>query len=172
MASRARLWFASLALTLTLPWAHASETVTLASTEYPPYYGSSLPQGGVIAEIARQAFKRTGYELRIEWDPWARALKTAQEGSDDTTNLRKLGAGRVDLILIDKGVAQYLLRTAVPELQSRLQWLEPAIETFPLYVGFVKAAPRHERLLQAFTRGLKELERDGTLQRLVTEAGL
>ena len=66
----------------------------------------------------------------------------------------------------------YLLRTAVPELQSRLQWLEPAIETFPLYVGFVKAAPRHERLLQAFNRGLKELERDGTLQRLVTEAGL
>ena len=246
MASRARLWFASLALTLTLPWAHASETVTLASTEYPPYYGSSLPQGGVIAEIARQAFKRTGYELRIEWYPWARALKTAQEGSadgllgvwrsaererwltysqplpanqvgffrrtdslisfksmdelkgrrigivrgylnpkafdeahlntdeasDDTTNLRKLGAGRVDLILIDKGVAQYLLRTAVPELQGRLQWLEPAIETFPLYVGFVKAAPRHERLLQAFNRGLKELERDGTLQRLVTDAGL
>ena len=246
MASRARLWFASLALALAMPWVHAAETVTLASTEYPPYYGSTLPQGGVIADIARQALKRAGYELRIEWYPWARALKTAQEGSvdgllgvwrsaererwlaysqplpanqvgffkradsvigfkamadlqgrrigivrgyvnpkafddahlptdeasDDTANLRKLGAERVDLILIDKGVAEYLLRTAMPELQGRLQWVEPPIETFPLYVGFVKASPRHERLLQAFNRGLKELERDGTLQRLVVDAGL
>jgi polar amino acid transport system substrate-binding protein len=246
MASRVRCWFASLALTLMLPWAHATETVTLASTEYPPYYGSTLPQGGVIAEIARQALQRTGYELHIEWYPWARALKTAQAGrvdgllgvwrsaererwlaysqplpanqvgfykrvdstitfetmsdlkdrrvgvvrgyvnpkafddarlttddaTDDTMNLRKLGGRRVDLILIDKGVANYLLQTVVPDLQGQLMWVEPAIEVFPLYVGFVRSSERHERLLRAFNRGLKEMERDGTLQRLVTDAGL
>ena len=51
-------------------------------------------------------------------------------------------------------------------------WVEPAIEVFPLYVGFVRSSERHERLLRAFNRGLKELERDGTLQRLVSDAGL
>jgi polar amino acid transport system substrate-binding protein len=226
--------------------AGAGQTVTLATTDYPPYYGSLLAQGGVIAEIAREALKRCGYTLAIEWYPWARALRLAQEGGvdgllgvwrsaereqwlayslplpanqvgffrradspiafkamgelrsqrigvvrgyvnpkafvearlnteeavDDTANLRKLGAGRVDLILIDKGVAQYLLLTAVPELQGKLAWVEPAIEVFPVHVGFVKGGRRHQELLEAFNRGLKEMERDGTLQRLVAQAGL
>jgi polar amino acid transport system substrate-binding protein len=248
MASRRRLFFfAALAPVLMLSAARAqADSVTLATTDYPPYYGPQLPQGGVIAEIAREAFRRQGYTLRIEWYPWARALKTAQDGSvdgllglwrsaerelwldfslplpanqvgffqradapvafksmgelkgrrigivrgyvnpksfvdaqlpteeasDDTTNLRKLAAGRVDLILIDKGVARYLLRSTLPELQSRLMWLEPPIETFALYVGFTKRLPRHERLLAAFNRGLQEIEKDGTLQRLVGAAGI
>jgi len=247
MAPRRRsLLRAALTLLAAAPLARAAGTVTLATTDYPPYYGPQLPQGGVIAEIAREAFKRQGYTLRIEWYPWARALKTAQDGSvdgllglwrsaereqwldfslplpanqvgfyqrvdapvafksmselkakrigivrgyvnpqsfvdaqlpseeasDDTTNLRKLAAGRVDLILIDKGVAQYLLRSTLPQLQGKLAWREPPIEVFPLYVGFTKRLPRHEQLLVAFNRGLKELERDGTLQRLVGAAGI
>jgi ABC-type amino acid transport substrate-binding protein len=35
-----------------------------------------------------------------------------------------------------------------------------------------RSSERHERLLRAFNRGLKEMARDGTLQRLVTDAGL
>jgi polar amino acid transport system substrate-binding protein len=57
-----------------------TKQVMLATTEYPPYYGELLPDQGVITEIIREAFKHAGYEVKIKFLPWKRALEMTRQG--------------------------------------------------------------------------------------------
>jgi len=62
----------------------AQKNVTLANeTSWAPYYGKDLHKGGYIAEVIRQAFKTVGYDLKIKWMPWKRALVSAEKGVVD-----------------------------------------------------------------------------------------
>ena len=224
----------------------AEETIQLASTEYPPYTGAALPNGGVITAIASEAFKRGGYTAKVSFLPWARALKDGEDGNvegivgiwhnkdreksfvfsaplpsnqigiykrsdspisyknlsdlkpytigtgrgysnpaafeaaklrtaealDDETNMRKLGSSRIDLVLIDKGVAQYLIDTKLTEFKGKLAWIEPAIEKVPLYVAFSKKSTNNDKKVAAFNQGLASMEKDGTLAKMVSQAGI
>lgn len=60
--------------------AATTKQVMLATTEYPPYYGELLPDQGVITEIIREAFKHAGYEVKIKFFPWKRALEMTRQG--------------------------------------------------------------------------------------------
>lgn len=242
-----RLILATLSLLLSsvVP-AHAAETVQLVTTEYPPYMGQGLPRGGVIVEIAVEAFKRAGYASNVTFLPWARALNDGKEGRadgmvgiwhnaereqwfafsnqlpsnqigfykrsnspisykaladlksysigivrgyanpkafedaklrvsevvDDEANVRKLAGEHLDLVLIDKGVGQYLINTKVPEAKGKLVWMEPAIEKLPMHVAFPKKAAGFDKKLAAFNQGLQSMEKDGTLAKMVAEAGI
>lgn len=90
---------------------------------------------------------------------------------NDETNIRKLAHGRVDLILIDKGLAEYILETRLPQYKEQVVWLDPPIETFPLYIAFSKKAGGHGKALRALNHALKEMGRDGTIGRLVGQVG-
>lgn len=221
-------------------------TLTLLSTEYPPYTSPSLPRQGIATAIAVEAFRRAGHQVVIQYRPWARALYEAKEGSsdgvvglwhsrereaflaysqplvdnvvgfyaradrrhdvrrlprlrsltigvvrgylkppnveaarlrteeaiDDEANLRKLAAGHVDLALIDKGVARYLLRYRLPEQRGRLVWLEPPVYSLPLYVGFSRRVPGWEQRLAEFNAGLAVMRQDGSLERLRHELAM
>jgi polar amino acid transport system substrate-binding protein len=100
------------------------------------------------------------------------AKLTTDEAGDDEANLRKLGAGRIDLVLIDKGVAMHLIDSKLHEYKGKLVWLDPAVDKLPMYVGFSKKAPGYEKKLAAFNKGLKEMEADGTLAKLISQAGI
>jgi polar amino acid transport system substrate-binding protein len=95
-----------------------------------------------------------------------------EEARDDLTNLRKLFHRRVDAIVIDRHVAEYLLRTAVPEFAPELEYLEPPLARHLLYVAFARTAADHETLRQAFNRGLEQLEVSGELAAIRRRAGL
>lgn len=72
------------ALTLVGSLSFASEkTLEIVADNYPPYYGEDLPNGGVLTEIIVEAFRRTGYELKIKWVPWKRAVEGAKAGKYD-----------------------------------------------------------------------------------------
>jgi polar amino acid transport system substrate-binding protein len=58
----------------------ASKQIILAATEYSPYYGERLPNQGVITEIIREAFKQAGYDVKIKFLPWKRALEMTRQG--------------------------------------------------------------------------------------------
>ena len=96
-----------------------------------------------------------------------RANLQRDEALDDLSNLRKLLAGRVDLILIDKGVAFHLLKTQVPEALQAVIWLEPALAESPLYTALSKRDPALKSRLAAFNKGLTELQISGDLARLL-----
>jgi ABC-type amino acid transport substrate-binding protein len=95
-----------------------------------------------------------------------------EEARDDLTNLRKLYHGRVDAIVIDRHVAEYLLRTAVPEFAAELEYLEPPLAQHLLYVAFSRTSADPETVRQAFNRGLEQLETSGELAAIRRRAGL
>jgi polar amino acid transport system substrate-binding protein len=56
-------------------------TVRLAATEYPPFYGKELEDHGFITEIIVTAFERSGYTVEVKFLPWKRALEKTKEGA-------------------------------------------------------------------------------------------
>lgn len=89
------------------------------------------------------------------------------EAVDDITNLRKLIAGRIDLALIDKGVAFHLLQTQLRESAAAVVWVEPALADMPLYTALLRHGPQADARLAAFNRGLSDLQTSGELARLL-----
>ena len=61
----------------------AAEKIDLVTAEYPPYYGSNMKNGGPLTEIAVAAFKNGGYDAKVTYLPFARALKYGKEGKAD-----------------------------------------------------------------------------------------
>lgn len=60
-----------------------SNTIHLATVDWPPIYGKDLPENGYFAALTREAFKRAGYELKIDFVPWKRAVEMASRGKYD-----------------------------------------------------------------------------------------
>lgn len=219
--------------------------ITLSSTDFPPYTGAKLPQEGIITAITQAAFKRAGYQVHIQYRPWARSLQEAktglsdgilsvwrskereaffayskplyankigfyartdnpvdlqdlprnkklrvgvvrgyvnppafeaaklqtEEATSDEENLLKLAAGRVDVVLVDKGLAAYLLNDKLETLRGRVNWVEPTVDTLPLYVAFSKSSPGWQKRLDDFNNGLEALRKDGSLSQLQRSLG-
>jgi polar amino acid transport system substrate-binding protein len=89
-----------------------------------------------------------------------------EEANDDATNLRKLVYGRIDLAVIDRRVAEYLIRTTYPQYASRIAPMQPALAEVPLYIAFSRKAPRLGDSLATFNRGLAAMRIDGRLDAL------
>ncbi|MEH6459249.1 substrate-binding periplasmic protein [Chitinimonas sp. JJ19] len=97
---------------------------------------------------------------------------TVDEAVDDETNLKKLLGGRVDLALVDKALAEHLIRNRIPEADGRLAWQDPPIATMPLYVALSRSKPGYEQRLLAFNRGLAEIRRTGEYERILKRHGI
>jgi len=61
-------------------WSHKVRMVT---TDWAPYYASTLESGGVVAELVQAAFLRGGHESSLSWYSWIRAMRMAKVGSAD-----------------------------------------------------------------------------------------
>ncbi|WP_179958252.1 substrate-binding periplasmic protein [Chitinimonas arctica] len=105
-----------------------------------------------------------GYANPPEFDA---ADLTTDLSVDDLFNLKKLLAGRVDLALIDKTLADYLIRSKLPEAAGKLIWREPPVATMPLYVAIPRSRPDYRKRLADFNRGLAEIRRNGEYDRIV-----
>lgn len=85
------MWLLSLLLLLPLT-AQAQATsdavgpVALVSgNEYAPYADSSLPQGGMTAEIVTRALAKMGLGSSIVWQPWSRGYQETRIGNFSAT---------------------------------------------------------------------------------------
>jgi polar amino acid transport system substrate-binding protein len=58
--------------------AQSDKTITVTSLEWPPYTGQSLKDLGASSVVAVAAFKAMGYDLKIEFFPWDRAVYLAK----------------------------------------------------------------------------------------------
>lgn len=61
----------------------AAEDLNLAATEWPPFYGSELPDNGFMTEIVTEAFERAGYGSDVSFLPWKRAFEGTKDGKYD-----------------------------------------------------------------------------------------
>lgn len=57
--------------------------MSLASTEWPPFYGADLEGNGFVTEIVREAFDRGGYGTDVSFLPWKRAMSGSETGRFD-----------------------------------------------------------------------------------------
>jgi len=95
-----------------------------------------------------------------------------EEVTDDLQNLRKLAAGRIDLAIIDRFVAQHLLRSKMPAWVDSLDWIRPALTSEPNYVGISRRAAHAQQSLEAINRGLEALREQGRIRQILTEHGI
>ncbi len=91
--------------------------------------------------------------------------------TEDIQNLRKLKSGWIDLVIIDKLVAQYLLKTQMPESLDSFSWIRPALSIEKIYVGVSKRTQQAQKKLQDFNRGLALLKQEGRIKTILAEHG-
>lgn len=57
--------------------------VRLASLEWPPFVGKTLPENGLTSAIVVDAFAKVGYQVKVDFLPWTEAVRrTANEEYD------------------------------------------------------------------------------------------
>jgi polar amino acid transport system substrate-binding protein len=69
-----------LALCVGAGLAEAASPVSICVGDFQPYNSPKLPQGGPVIQIATEALRRSGYELKVQFMPWARIMKDGSEG--------------------------------------------------------------------------------------------
>ena len=57
--------------------------ISMLTVEWAPHYGSELPEQGLTTAIVKAAFEAGGHSSRVEFTPWARALKEVEAGNSD-----------------------------------------------------------------------------------------
>lgn len=110
-----------------------------------------------------------GYVNTKEFDE-ATYLKK-QEGTDDLTNFKKLLKNRIDLVVADKFVGQYVMKTNMPDKADQVAFVEPPLENKDLYVCISKKAANSKKIYKAFQEGLKEITEDGTVKAILKKHG-
>lgn len=101
-----------LALTFLCVQSSYADKFTVACFHYPPFFISpevDQKNNGIIVELLRNTFKKSGHELEFKWMNLARAIKTVHEGKTDTIcALNDRFLGKLDFVqpkLVDAKVA-------------------------------------------------------------------
>jgi polar amino acid transport system substrate-binding protein len=89
----------------------------------------------------------------------------------DELNIMKLCHGRVDLVLIDRLVAEYLISTKPKECQEEVGWMQPALEIKSMHLAISKNAKNGIEKINIFNRGLNLIRTDGTLKSILKKHG-
>jgi polar amino acid transport system substrate-binding protein len=97
---------------------------------------------------------------------------TLEEVSLDLHNLTKLAVGRIDLVLIDKKVAEFLINTEIPEHKNNLERIEPALESRMQYLTLSKKTDNYTKKLADFNKGLKLLKASGEYDKILSKLDL
>ncbi len=113
----------------------------------------------------------TGYSNTPEFDAAAYLKKDA--GPSDLANLKKLIHGRLDLIVIDRLVAERMLsRPELAKYRNEVEPVDPPLAIKPLYVAFSRAHPQGRAARDAFNTGLKTITENGTLKAVFERHGV
>jgi polar amino acid transport system substrate-binding protein len=73
----------TIALGLSLSSTSQAQEVTLTTTDWAPFYASSLEQGGFISAIVAESLKASGYDSNIVFSDWTEAFDKVKTGEKD-----------------------------------------------------------------------------------------
>lgn len=89
------------------------------------------------------------------------------ETKDLVSNIKKLVAGRIDLTLEDELVAKSLLAKNAPGMLKKIAFVATPLSKKEMHIAVGKANPSHQKIIQDFNEGLKEIQANGKFQELV-----
>lgn len=78
-------------------------------------------------------------------------------------NIRKLLAGRIDLLIDKKFMVEKTVRQKYPESIDKIEFLTPPIQSFAFHNIFPRNRAGHAKLHILFNQGLRQLQADGTM---------
>ncbi len=110
-----------------------------------------------------------GYVNTAEFD--SADFLTKDESPSDLVNIKKLLAGRIDLMICDKFVGMNLLQNNLPDKVDKITFMDPPLEVKDLFVCISKKTNNPEKIHEAFNKGLAEMNQDGTVQKILKEYG-
>lgn len=108
-----------------------------------------------------------GYSVNEEFD---NAEYLDKEAESQILNLRKLFAGRIDLIAGSFASIQYLAKREGHDVDE-LVFLEPTLKESTLHIMISRAIDNGDELMADFHDGLSEIRADGTYDRILEEMG-
>lgn len=85
--------------------------------------------------------------------------------ADTILNLRKLVAGRIDLVLEEELVAEYLLKEIDPDGEAVVR-CDESVSEYDYHLAFSRFGAAAE-LFPAYEAAVEEMKRDGTIQEIV-----
>lgn len=92
-----------------------------------------------------------------------------EPGDSPRINLNKLFAGRIDLLLEQRGVIQQYLVKEFPNEMHAIAAVEPPVVVKGYYCAFSRKRPHYEEKIKDFNEGLKIITDDGTLKKIMTQ---
>ena len=113
-----------------------------------------------------------GAAVSPAFDQAAQGELTVEYVGNIEFNIRKLLAGRIDLVLDKKWLLLHLIRTKYPDAVDRVEVLSPPLNTSYFYNAFPRNRPRHAELAAIFDRGLTAIRQDGTMAAILARHGL
>jgi len=64
-------------------FAMADTPISFGTTDWAPYMGKNLQNGGPLVDIAKAALKKAGYDMKIDYMDWNRAVALTEAGKLD-----------------------------------------------------------------------------------------
>ena len=110
-----------------------------------------------------------GYRNPSEFDA---ANLRVEEADSDKSNLTKLAKSRVDLILVDRAIASYMLANELTEYADELEAVDPPLEILPLYLLISKKTDDYQTKVNDFNKGLKALTGEGGVDEIMKRHNL
>jgi polar amino acid transport system substrate-binding protein len=87
--------------------------------------------------------------------------------NSEIQSLRKLLAKRVDLVVMDQLVGNYLINKELPQHKTDLEIIRPPLYVNKLYLMFSRRVPDVQQKINAFNMGLLEISKNGTLKCII-----
>jgi len=91
--------------------------------------------------------------------------------NSDIANIKKLLNGSLDLIVINKKTAEYLLITSMAPFFNDIEAIKPPLITHKLCILFNRDDPKSKQYIADFNQGLAKIRKDGTYKKILQRHG-
>ena len=88
-------------------------------------------------------------------------------GKSDQENLENLLSNKIDFMMVDNLLIQYLLNHELSNLSNTLEIGSVTLITKPLYFALSKKTPNAEKIIKGFNEQIKKMIADGTYNKLL-----
>lgn len=179
-----------------MPWKRVLKSVKEGKFDalFPSYYSEyraktyalSLPIGNGPIVIYKRVGEKISFSNLSDLKPYPIAvvrgyINTKEfdeadflnkvESDNDISSLKMLYKGLVDLAVIDKYTAEYILTESLLEAKGKLESLANPLEEKPLYLGFSKKIPNYQKFLNDFNKGLNQISENGMIKKIMKKYG-
>ncbi|MEC4725018.1 transporter substrate-binding domain-containing protein [Shewanella sp. D64] len=100
---------------------------------------------------------------------FTQAKLVTEESSSDELNMKKLFLKRIDLVLIGRELAQYIIRTGPDEYANVFEEVGEPLSVEVFHFGASKSIPGFQNLIKEFNLGLESMRRDGSLEKILRD---